>query len=326
MGVMAQAPAEASQLADGVRDDGLGPHTIDVALDGLCELAVRRWANPLGFMFQAIAGGAMVMFGVMLAVAVSAGISQAGLANLVSGVVFGFSFVVIMVSGASLITSDMAAGAIALARRRMSLWDYVGYIALGWAANVAGAFIFIAIIAAGPGQYAAPLFLARAHVIGVAKAGASDVSVLCMGIICTWLLQTAFLLFVKARTDVGKMIMAWYGPLAFVAGMTAHCIANIGFIGLPLLMQGKFNQVVGAHHAAHGKVPLLSWGFGRFGLFHNQVFAFLGNWIGGTVFVALLFLAIVRFSPMMHTRRGLAPEQAASAARGAAREGLITTT
>jgi formate/nitrite transporter FocA (FNT family) len=313
MSAIAEMPEETSITA-GVEDDGLGPQAINVALDAMCDRAVRRWANPLGFAFQAIAGGAMVMFGVMLAVAVSAGIAQPGLANLVSGTVFGFSFVVIMVSGASLITSDMAAGAIALARGRMSPVGYIAYIALGWAGNVAGALIFIAIIAAGPGQYVAAPFLARAHVIGVAKAGAPDLSVFCMGIICTWLLQTAFLLFAKARTDVGKMIMAWYGPLAFVAGMTQHCIANIGFIGLPLLMQGKFKAALATHASAHAKLPMLTWGFGRLGLFHNQVFAFLGNWVGGTVFVALLFMAIVRFSPRMHGQRRLAPRYAVGVA------------
>ena len=43
-------------------------------------------------------------------------------------------------------------------------------------------------------------------------------------------------LFFKARTDIARMGFAFYGPFAFVIGATQHVIANIGFLGLPLLL------------------------------------------------------------------------------------------
>ena len=239
------------------------------------------------------------MFGVMLAIAVSAGIPWAGLANLVSGLVFGFSFLAILVSGASLITSDMAAGFIALCQRKMKFRQYLGFITLGWIGNITGALLFIGIVASGPGNYGVEPFLSRAHAMAVSKVAESPMSVICMGIICTWLLQTGFVLYVKARTDVGKMIGAWYGPMAFVAGMTQHCIANIGIIGLPLLMQDlyKASPAPGQSTATTGNpMPMVSWGFGEFGMARNQILTFLGNFVGGTVFVAGLFLLIAKFS------------------------------
>lgn len=273
-------------------DDFLEPKSVNATLDKFCELATTKWSHRLGFFFQSLAGGAMVSFGAMLAVAVGAGIPEPGLANLVSGLVFGFSFVVIMVSGSSLITSDMAAGFIALWRRQMSFSDYLGYLFVGWLGNVLGAFIFVAIIAAGPGEYGAPIFLMRAHMIAISKVGPNPLSVFCMAIICTWLLQTAFFLYVKARTDIGKMMMAYYGPLAFVAGMTEHCIANIGMIGLPLLMQGPFAQSLGKALPKSGKIAELTWGFGHYGLARNELLTWCGNWVGGTVFVAIVFMII----------------------------------
>lgn len=190
----AGAPAAASTASSNEHGSGplavaLEPKPVDATIEIIGNIAVARWSRPLGFFFQGIAGGACVMFGVMLAIAVSAGISSPGLANLVSGLVFGFSFLVILVSGASLITSDMAAGFIALCRRKMTLSGYVGFLAVGWVANVVGAFIFIGIIAQGPGSYAYAPFLAESHAMAVSKASQSPASIICMGIICTWLLQ-----------------------------------------------------------------------------------------------------------------------------------------
>ncbi len=271
------------------------PFSIEQTLDRLVNLAVKKWEFPLSYFFQSFAGGAMVAFGVILAVSVSTGIPTVGLANLVSGLVFGFSFVIILVSQSTLITSDMAAGFIALVRRQMSLGSYLGFLSVGWIGNIIGALVFIGVIALGPGPFAARPFLERAHAIGIAKAGVDAQSIFCLGIICTWLLQTALFLYFKARTDIGRMVLAYYGPFAFVAGMTEHCIANVGFIALPLLMQDRLAAALGAPLPETGPMALITWGFGPTGFLRNELISGAGNLIGGTVFMALLFLAIVRF-------------------------------
>lgn len=270
------------------------PKSIKYTLDTMADMAVKKWNHPLAFFFQAFAGGAMVMFGVILAIAVGAGIESPGLANLVSGLVFGFSFVAIMVSGATLITSDMAAGFIALARSRMSFKSYLFYLGIGWLGNVIGSLVFCGIVAAGPGGYGKKIFLERAHEIALSKVTPDTISVFCMAIICTWLLQTSYFLYIKSRTDIGKMLVAWYGPLAFVAGMTEHCIANIGLIGLPLMMQSTYLKSVDKTGMTKGIIQL-SWTFSRYGLMRNEVITWCGNWIGGTVFVAIVFMMIERF-------------------------------
>ena len=56
--------------------------------------------------------GIVVAFGVLLSLTVATGVSTPGLKSLVMGLAFGMSFVLILVSGVSLITADMAAGLI----------------------------------------------------------------------------------------------------------------------------------------------------------------------------------------------------------------------
>jgi formate/nitrite transporter FocA (FNT family) len=94
-------------------------------------------------------------------------------------------------------------------------------------------------------------------------------------------------MYIKANEDIAKIAMAAYGPLAFVAGMTEHCIANIGFLALPLFQQELWLK---AFVAVSDQTPImLHWGFGQYGWAHNQLFTVLGNFIGGILFVGIVF-------------------------------------
>ncbi|MCL8207295.1 MAG: formate/nitrite transporter family protein [Actinomycetia bacterium] len=272
------------------------------------DLAVAKWTElrerPVAFGLKAFTGGAMVAFGAFLSLSVSAGITVPGLANLVMGAVFGFSLVIIMVAGASLITADMALGVVALWHRRLRWREYLTFVLAGYLGNAAGSWAFMGLVAAAAGPYAQPPWLLQAHLLAVKRLAPSDASTFALGVLCTWLLQTAMFLYLKARTDVGKMILAYYGPLAFVAGMTEHAIANIGFLALPLLMQPRWAALVGPA-AAHQ--AWLTWGFGPLGWARNQLFTLLGNFVGGAVFVATVFQGMAdrgRLESLYRRRRG----------------------
>lgn len=167
---------------------------------------------------RSLIGGAMVAFGVLLSVTVSTGITVPGLASLVMGLAFGFSFVLILVSGASLITADMAAGLIAVLDRRLGCWSYLRFLAIGLVGNLTGALAFITVTAAAGGPYLTAGFLRNATTIGVTKSGAGVLSSFLLAVPCTWFLQTAMFLFFKARTDIARMGFAFYGPFSFVVG------------------------------------------------------------------------------------------------------------
>lgn len=130
-------------------------------------------------------------------------------------------------------------------------------------------------------------WLQQAHAIAVKKTGMPPGQIFALGIICTWMLQSAALLYIKANEDIAKIVMAAYGPLAFVAGMTEHCIANIGFLALPLFQQELFLH---GQTAVSSTAPvILHWGFGQYGWAHNQLYTVMGNLIGGIFFVGIVF-------------------------------------
>jgi formate transporter len=269
------------------------PAAVDEVVVMVADICSYKWDmirhRPMAYLISGFAGGAMVVFGATLALAVSAGVPEKlapGLANLLMGLVFMFSLVIIMVSGMTLVTADMYIGIIGVFHRRIKWGWFVWGVTLGYVGNFLGSMIFMWLISKS-GSYAYMPWLLRAHAIGVSKLGQTASQIFVMGIVCTWMLQTAAILYVKANSDIAKITMAAYGPLAFVAGMTEHCIANIGFLALPLFQQDLYLKAV-------ANMPditpiLLRWGFGQYGWAHNQLYTVLGNIIGGILFVGIAF-------------------------------------
>jgi formate transporter len=271
--------AEASATRDPFELFTIGEMTTRVA-----EIAVEKASHPLSFLVRSLVGGAMVSFGVLLSLVVSTGVSSPGIASLLMGLAFGMSFALILVSGMSLITADMAAGAIAILQRRMTVVGYLRLLLIGLVGNCVGALTFVAVCAAAGGPYLGA-FAQRAAAVASAKTSQPVLTAVLLAVVCTWFLQTSMCLFFKARTDIARMGFAFYGPFAFVIGATQHVIANIGFLGLPLLLS-----------AFHPDAPhtQLMWGLGTHGLLTNIAITTAGNLVGGTVFVALPFHLVTR--------------------------------
>lgn len=264
--------------------DPLELFTVGEMTTRVAEIAVEKAAHPVSFLVRSLVGGAMVSFGVLLSLVVSTGVSASGIASLLMGLAFGMSFALILVSGMSLITADMAAGAIALLQGRMNPLGYLRLLLIGLIGNCAGALTFVAVCAAAGGPYLGS-FAQRAAVVATAKTSQPTLTAILLAVVCTWFLQTSMCLFFKARTDVARMGFAFYGPFAFVIGATQHVIANVGFLGLPLLLS-----------VFHPDAPhtSLTWGFGPHGLLANLAITTVGNLIGGTLFVAVPFQLVAR--------------------------------
>ncbi|WFS63947.1 formate/nitrite transporter family protein [Pseudodesulfovibrio thermohalotolerans] len=269
------------------------PANLDELVVRVADICTYKWdmvgKRPLAFLISSFAGGAMVVFGATLALSVSAGVGEnlaPGLANLLMGLVFMFSLVIIMMSGMTLVTADMYIGIVGVFHKRITWGSFMWGILLGYIGNFIGSMFFMWLIGKS-GAYAAWPWMAKSHAIAVAKTGYGAIEIFVMGIVCTWMLQTAAILFVKAEGDMARIAMAAYGPLAFVAGMTEHCIANIGFLALPLFQQEAFLEAAGRMGLA--APVILHWGFGQYGWAHNQLYTLLGNIVGGILFVGIPF-------------------------------------
>jgi len=278
------AAVPSGDVTNHASEDPFEPLSVGAMVDRVAAMAVEKAAHPLAFLVRSLVGGAMVAFGALLALMVSTGVKTPGVASLLMGLAFGMSFVLILVSGMSLITADMAAGFLAVLMRTMSVRVYAFLVAVGLIGNIVGALIFTAVCGAAGGPYLGA-FAERAAAVGAQKAAQPFWTALLLAVICTWFLQTAMCMFFKARSDVARMAFAFYGPFAFVIGGTQHVIANVGFLGLPLLL-----------NLFHPAAPRggISWGGGEDGLLTNLAITTVGNLVGGTLFVALPFWVIAQ--------------------------------
>lgn len=264
----------------------LEPHSIAEMVDRVAAAALEKAGRPRSHLVRSLIGGAMVAFGVLLSLSVAAGVEAPGPRSLLMGLAFGMSFVLILVSGVSLITADMAAGLILVLRGEIGIASYARFLGLGLLGNLVGTLAFVTVVAAAGGPYLSEPFAAQAAAVGTAKSGEHTLSAILLAVLCTWFLQTAMFMFFKARTDVARMGLAFYGPFAFVIGGTQHVIANIGFIGLPWLLR--------LFHGTRAPATPITWGLGDHGMLRNLATTTLGNFIGGALLVALPFYLVVR--------------------------------
>ena len=169
----------------------------------------------------------------------------------------------------------MAAGFLAVLQRRMSTSAYCRVLGVGFAGNTIGALIFLAICGAAGVPVPGRLRRARSN----RWRPESRPTVLHR----TASRAVVHMVPAHRNVHVARMGFAFYGPFAFVIGGTQHVIANVGFLGLPMLLA-----------AFHASAPHsgIGWGFGSHDFLTSLCITALGNLIGGTLFVAMPFQVI----------------------------------
>jgi formate/nitrite transporter len=134
-------------------------------------------------------------------------------------------------------------------------------------------------------------FMAKTVAIANAKVGASFEQAFISGIGCNWLVCLAVWLSYASKDVIGKVVGMWFPVMAFVAIGFQHIVANMFVIPAAIF--------AGA----------LSWA--QFG--DNFVPVFLGNAVGGAVFVGLayhlaFFNAATRPAELSRTSGAQAPK------------------
>ena len=240
------------------------PADVDELVVRVADVCSYKWDmlqhRPHAFLISAFAGGAFVVFGSMLALSVSAGVSNnlaPGLANLLMGLVFMFSLVIIMFGGMTLVTADMAVGIIGIFHRRISWPLFFKGILIGYIGNFIGSMFFMWLLSKG-GSFASSAWLLQAHAMAAKKTGMPAIEIFAMAVVCTWTLQTAAFLYIKANEDIAKIAMAAYGPLGIRGrhDRTLHCqhwLSCLALVSAGFLAHGLYGCVrSNPGHAALG--------------------------------------------------------------------------
>ncbi|MBD1554305.1 formate/nitrite transporter family protein [Pseudomonas typographi] len=239
----------------------------------IAELAIETGAKKahlptrtlltLGFL-----AGAFIAMGFLLDLHVSTMIPAdwASFGNLLGAAVFPLGLILVVLGGGELLTGNMMTLPMALFSRRAGLGAVLrnwGWVTL---ANLLGALFIAYFFGHMLGLTEGP-FLAKTLAIAKAKASADFLHAFISGIGCNWLVCLAVWLSYASKDVPGKILGMWFPVMAFVAIGFQHVVANM-FILPAAIFAGALDWTT---------------------CLTNLVPVFLGNAVGGAVFVGLAY-------------------------------------
>jgi formate/nitrite transporter len=254
------------------------------------EVGVAKATAPVATTFAlAILAGAFISLGALfytVTVTSERGVgAPSGLTRLAGGVAFSLGLVLVVVGGAELFTgNNLIAMAWASGRIRTGQvfrnwgWVYLGNLlgALGTAALV---------VLSGVHGLADGAVGETAVRIARAKADLDSAEAVARGVLCNVLVCLALWLCMGARGVADKILAIVFPISAFVACGFEHSVANMYFLPVGLALAAVSSAPIALHDALS-----------------NLFFVTLGNIIGGTVLVALVYWFIYLRDPAREGR------------------------
>lgn len=257
--------------------------------------ASKARQNPLSRSANTFLAGMYIAIGGFLAVRVGLTLpweTWGGLGKFMFGAVFPLGLMLVILCGADLFTGSCMTLTTAKAAGKVSLGEALFTGAASWIGNFAGALFvayFIAYLsglifdsAGGTMPYANAIVS-----LTNSKCSLSFTEALLRGIGCNWLVCLAVFAAAASTETAGKIAALWFPTMAFVALGMEHCIANMFFIPLGILTgtDPRYIALVEAGKAASLKVGFYDFALG------NLLPVTIGNIIGGSVLVGMLYLA-----------------------------------
>jgi len=225
----------------------------------------NRSALLLGFV-----AGAFIAIGYLLYIRVISNTPAewGSMTTFIGASVFPVGLILVVIAGGELLTGNMMAVPLARMQRQITTSRMIKNIVLITISNFAGA-VFVAyffghivgLTETGP-------FLAKTISIAEHKIHDSFLQAFVSGIGCNWLVALAVWLSYGAKDLSGKILGIWFPTMAFVAIGFQHVVANM--------------FVIPAAIFAGGDITWLDY-------LQNFVPVFLGNLVGGSIFVAGIY-------------------------------------
>lgn len=259
--------------------DAFSPREIAAKVE---TLGVGKARLPLGTMWMlAMLAGAFIGLGALYFTLVRSDPTLGfAVAQVLGGLVFSLGLLLVVVAGAELFTGNNLL-AMAWVAGRISMREVLRNWSVVCAGNLVGAAgLALLVFLSGHAQMNGGRIAETTMAIAVAKVELPFWSAFFRGVLCNVLVCMAVWMAIAGRSVVDKAVAIVFPVSAFVAAGFEHSIANMYFIPLGMLLQGA--GVVDA-----GWPTLTLAGFAG-----NLVPVILGNLVGGSVLVGLVYWVI----------------------------------
>lgn len=234
------------------------------------EAGTRKATLPLRSMLVlGFLGGAFISLGYLLYIRVVAGMPEEwGTFNTFLGAaVFPLGLILIIIAGGELLTGNMMAVSMAYLSRKVT----IGRLLRNWfwitISNFIGALFVAYFFGHIAGLTEAEPYLHKTILVAQAKIDQEFWGTLVSAIGCNWLVGLAVWLAYGAEDIGGKILAIWFPIMGFVAIGFQHVVANM-FVIPAAIFAGYF-----------------SWA----DYISNFIPVFIGNAVGGSMFVALVY-------------------------------------
>lgn len=268
-----------------LRPDALAPAEIEAKAEAI-GLGKANMPKGKAFVLAIMAGLFIGMGGMFMLLVKSDGDLGFAAGSLLGGFVFCLGLFLVITAGAELFTGNclMTCG-------RLSDKYSWGKMLMSWlvvfAGNLAGSLVMVAILyfsnywGMNGGAVGSTMMTVAANKINQAW------GVLCLkGVMCNFLVCLAVWISFAARTITDKFFSVLLPITAFVACGFEHCVANMFFLPMGLVM-----KLSGFAYAGAANIDAITLG----GVLYNISAATVGNIIGGVVFVGVVYwLAFAR--------------------------------
>lgn len=249
------------------------------------RIGVKKARLPLlATAMLGVLAGAFIGLGAMFATVVwsDANLGYAA-GRVLGGVVFSLGLLLVVVAGAELFTGNNLL-VMAWADRRITLRELLRNWIVVLLANAAGAAgLAVLVWLSGHPAGANGAIGAKYAALAAAKCQLSTATAFWSGVLCNVLVCLAVWMASAGRSVVDKAVAIVFPVSAFVACGFEHSIANFYVLTLGLLVRGPESSELAAAITLSGAL-------------HNLVPVLLGNLLGGSGFVALVYHVIYRRS------------------------------
>jgi formate transporter len=254
-----------------------------------------------------VLAGAFIGLGAAFATTTAAGAAGElpfGVTRLLVGVVFSLGLILVVAAGAELFTGNNLI-VMAWAERRIPLRRLLRNWALVYVGNLVGALATVALVFAGQQhEFGSGAVGVSALTIAQAKDSLGFGQALALGALCNALVCLAVWLSYSARSVTDKVLAVVFPISAFVALGFEHSVANMYFLPMGALVRERASdEFWTAADTSARAFPDVTWA----NALANLVPVTLGNIIGGSVMVGLVYWAVYLRSPARRERLASGP-------------------
>ncbi len=252
-------------------------------VDFYAQAGAKKTANSAGRLFlAAVLAGFFIGGGGLVSGVASFGLDNLSAARVVSGLLFPFGLIMVILTGAELFTGNCMI-AISLLERRATLAGMVRNLMIVYLGNFVGAALLAAAVAWG-GAFDNVALGVYAIQTAAKKCQLAPGRAVVLGILCNILVCAGVMCSLCGKSLPGRAVGAFVPVSFFVIGGFEHCVANMYYIPAGLLAAGVPQCAQLAREAGVDLSALNPGGF-----FANMIPVTIGNIIGGCGFGALIW-------------------------------------